>query len=119
MNWLDVNKKYHAKWETTGKKISQGGIRRAMQSDEDYQLELTCPRGSIYRYSDDGEEWGVYIKPVKSGGKRKSLFAKMRELGLEPVQTAHYEGAWKFPAEKLDLVADAIQVRKRYKLKKK
>lgn len=118
LSWLDINKKYIARWEATGTKITQGGVRRAIESDLDYQLEVTCPRGSIYKYAIDGSTWAVYVKGTKKNLKKISLWSKFDKL-CERVQTGDFEAAWKFDAEQMDEVASILKVRKRVKRPKK
>ena len=114
--WLQLHDLYIVRREDNPKPVvSKAGIRRLIQTDDDYLLMLTCPRGEIYRYSDDGSIWCVYLKPTKGGHKRKALWKSLDKMGFEKQTEGDFEAAWKFPAEKLKDVAKLMKMRPRRK----
>lgn len=117
--WLDLTKKYVVKHEGTGKRVSIGGIRELIKKDEDYLLEITTKRGSIYRYDLEGEVWAVYIKPSRGGNKIWSLWRDIEDLGAEKIQEGDSEAVFTFSSELLDDVAEVLNVRKRHTRKKR
>jgi len=116
LTWIELARQYVVKYESTGRRPSLGGIKEAINKDEDYLLCIPCPRGEIYRYDNVGEFWAVYVNSPGSK-KRRSIWSKLDALGCEQVQTGDIEATWKFEAEKLSQVAEILKVHKRYKRK--
>ena len=116
--WLDLAKIYVVKHEGTKKRVSLSRVRIMMKDDLDYLLELFCSRGSIFRYDEEGEVWGVYVNSPKTK-KRRSIWARLNDLGCKQVQLGDVEATWKFDAKHLPEVAEILRVTKRHKKRRK
>jgi len=115
MTWLELAKKYFIFDERfPGKRVSIERVAQLTERDEDYFLCMQSRKegseGEVYRYSNDGSMWGVYIKASNTKRRRKRYWNRFAKLGFEITQVGDDEGAWKFDAKYLTKVVRMLGV---------
>ena len=118
VTWLELAKKYpifDERFPEKKSRVSIEGITRMVERDEDYFLvlrsRLNGAEGEIYRYSNDGSVWGIYIKGAPSGYRIRKYWDRFKKWEFEMTQRGEIEAAWKFGAEYLPRVIKMLGVK--------